>query len=113
MGKGFDTFMENQYWREIYENAPSKELKEYYRIRFEISRFVFGEEYRDEEAEARLEELLLSKTDIENIQRFSGSGMAKQYYEKFIQRLTGEYDGYHFPAAAFQVEDWNPWYQAD
>ena len=29
MGKGFETFMENPYWRGVYESAPTEELKEY------------------------------------------------------------------------------------
>ena len=112
MGKGFDTFMQNPYWRRIYEEAPSEELKEYYRIRFDLSPFVMGDEYRDEDAEKRLEELPLSKSDIEYIRRFAGSGRARRYYEQFIRRLSGEYEGWCFPAAAFQAEIWNPWYDA-
>ena len=113
MGKGFDTFMANPYWRRVYEEAPSEELKEYYRLRFDISRFVMGEDHRDAEAEDRLEKLPLAKSDIEYIQKHAGSGMAKSYYEKFIRKLTGEYEGWCFPAAAFQVEDWNPWYNEE
>ena len=113
MGKGFDTFMENPYWREVYESAPSERLKEYYRLRFDLSPFVMGEDYQDPEASQKLEELLLSRKDIQYIEKYAGSGMARAYYEKFIQRLTGEFEGYSFPAAAFQVEIWNPWYQAD
>ena len=88
MGKGFDTFMANPYWRRVYEEAPSEELKEYYRLRFDISRFVMGEDHRDAEAEDRLEKLPLAKSDIEYIQKHAGSGMAKSYYEKFIRKLT-------------------------
>lgn len=84
MGKGFDTFMANPYWRKIYE-----------------------------EAEERLAALPLSKSDIQYIQRFAGSGMARSFYERFIQRLTGEHEGRCFPAAAFQAEEWNPWYNAE
>ena len=113
MGKGFDTFMENPYWQEVYTRAGSRELKEYYRLRFDKSRFVLGAEYCDKEADARLNELLLSKSDIQYIQRYAGSGMAWSYYERFIRRLCGEYEGYRFPAAAFQVEEWNPWYDAN
>ena len=113
MGKGFDTFMENPYWRKMYEEAPSEELKEYYRIRFDNSGFVTGKENPDEEAEKRLEELPLSKQDIEYLKQYAGSGMARAYYRKHIERLSGEYEGWCFPAAAFQVEEWNPWYGAD
>ena len=113
MGKGFEVFMANPYWREVYESAPSKELKEFYRLRFEISPFVMGENYRDPTASQRLEELTLSKKDIQHIQKYTGTGMAKAYYQKFINRLTGEYEGYCFPAASFEVEIWNPWYNAE
>ena len=37
MGKGFDTFMANPYWKRIYEEAPSEALKEYLRQSFEYS----------------------------------------------------------------------------
>ena len=112
MGKGFDTFMENPYWRKIYEEAPSEGLKEYYRIRFDNSGFVAGKEDPDEDAEKRLSELILYKSDIQYIRRYAGSGMAKHYYEGAIRKLTGEYEGYGFPASRFLVEDWNPWYEA-
>ena len=111
MGKGFDTFMENTYWRTIYEEAPTERLKEYYRLRFDISPFVMGEYYRDGKTEKRLKELSLSRDEIAYIQKFAGSGQAGYYYQHFIDRLSGEYEGYGFPAAAFQVEEWNPWYR--
>jgi hypothetical protein len=113
MGKGFETFVANPYWRGVYESAPTEELKEYYRIRFDLSSFVMGENYHDPEAEQRLEKLLLTKEDIQYIQKYAGCGRAKAYYQKFIQRLSGEYEGWSFPAAAFQVELWNPWFNAD
>lgn len=113
MGKGFDTFMENPYWRRICEEAPTEKLKEYYRLRFDISPFVMGADYHDGEAEKRLQELLLSGDEIAYIQKFAGSGQAGYYYQQFIDRLSGEYEGYCFPAAAFQVEEWNPWYRPE
>lgn len=112
-GKGFSTFMKNPYWKNVYENAPSEELKEYYRIRFEISPFVMGDDYHDAEKEKRLKELSLSKEDIQYIQKYAGSGQARSYYEKAIQRLSGEYEGFGLPAEVFQVEIWNPWYEAE
>ncbi len=33
----FDLFMNNPYWRGVYEDAPSDTLKEYYRRSFEES----------------------------------------------------------------------------
>lgn len=112
MGKGFDTFMENPYWREVYEGAPSEELKEYYRIRFDASGFVSGGSKLTKESKSRLEKLPLSKRDIEYLRDHAGSGMARAYYGRFIKRLTGEYEGWCFPAEAFQVEEWNPWYDS-
>ena len=113
MGKGFNTFMANPYWKRIYEEAPSAELKEYYRIRFDISPFVMGEKYRDRKAEARLKELPLTKEDIGYIRKNTGNNMAKQFYAKMMQKLTGEYEGWCLPAIAFQVEIWNPWYDPE
>ncbi len=110
MGKGFDTFMENPYWRKIYEDAPSDKLKEYYRIRYDASGFVNGEPI---DVDEKLERILLSKEEIQYIQKFAGNGQARHYFQTFIDKLSGEYEGYYFPAAAFQVEDWNPWYNAD
>ena len=110
MGKGFDTFMENPFWREIYESAPSEELKEYYILRFDLSPFVMGEKYRNSAISKKLKELLLSKEDIQYIQKYSGNGMAKAYYKQYIEKLSGEYEGCRISAAALQAEIWNPWY---
>ena len=111
MGKGFDEFVKNPYWKKIYENAPSKELKEYYKIRFDMSPFVVGEEFKDDAAEKRLKKILLNKEDIQYIRDNAGSGQAKHYYDGAIKKLSGEYEGYSLPAEAFQVEVWNPWYR--
>ena len=35
------------------------------------------------------------------IQKFAGSCQARHFYQSFIDRLSGEYEGYCFPAAAF------------
>ena len=113
MGKGFDVFMENPYWRKVYEEAPNERLRDYYRIRFDMSTFVMGPEYRDEEAERKLKELILYKSDIQYIKRFAGSGIAWHYYQRAIQKLEGEAEGCGLPASAFCGEIWNPWYDAD
>ena len=107
MGKGFDTFMENPYWRNVYEDAPGEKLREYYKIRFDASGFVNGERI---EVNEQLERILLSKNEIQYIQQYAGSGQARHYYQRFIDRLSGKYEGCRFPAVAFQVEEWNPWY---
>ena len=111
MGKGFDTFMENPYWRKQYEDAPSENLKEYYRIMFDTSGFVSGEDKHLEKWEKRLEELPLSVTDIEYLQKHAGMGMARAHYQKYIDKLNELGNKYSVPAAAFQAELRNPYYQ--
>ena len=37
---GFDAFMDNPYWKRIYEEAPSDELRAYYKIMFNTSTFL-------------------------------------------------------------------------
>ena len=64
MGKGFDTFMENPYWRKIYEDAPSEKLREYYKIRYDSSGFVEGKPI---DVDEQLERILLSKEEIQKL----------------------------------------------
>lgn len=52
MGKGFDTFMENEYWKGVYDSSPSEDLKEYYRIMFDESPFLKESDGEDIEQEA-------------------------------------------------------------
>lgn len=111
--KGFSEFMKNPYWKRMYENAPSEELKEFYRIQFETSPFVMGDDYHDAEAEKKMKSLLLSKEDIQYMQKYAGSGQARAYYGAAIKALSGEYEGYKLPAEKFEVEIWNPWYMTD
>ena len=112
MGKGFDTFMENPFWRKLYDEAPSEELKEYFRVVFDASGFIGGNEHKNGKTKSILEKLPLSKEDIEYLRDHAGSGQARAYYQKFIDRLSGQYKGWCFPAAAFRVEDRNPYYRA-
>ncbi len=110
MGKGFDTFMDNPYWKRIYDEAPTERLKDYYRIRYDASDFVNDEPV---DVDEELERIPLSKEEIQYIQRFAGNGQARHYYQRFIDKLSGEYEGYCFPAAPFQVELWNPYYDEE
>ena len=53
MKNGFDTFMENPYWKKYYENAPSDALKEYIRFEFENNPYVSekrADNYEEEKA---------------------------------------------------------------
>ena len=111
MGKGFDTFMENPYWRRVYEEAPGEYLKEYYRIMFDNSPFVMGSSYRDEKAEEQLDDLWISKDELEYLLKHAGMAQAKIFYKKCIDTLkaAGKEDLY-VSAKCLRVEIRNPWY---
>ena len=112
MGKGFDTFMENPYWRKIYEEAPSEYLKQYYRIMFDTSPFVLGDDYIDEEAEARLNELWISKEELEYLKEYSGITQAKVFYQRCIDKLDeADEEDLCVSAACLKGEIRNPWYK--
>lgn len=36
MGKGLEVFLENDYWKKYYENAPTERLKAYIELQFEM-----------------------------------------------------------------------------
>ena len=111
MGKGFETFMENPYWSKIYEEAPGENLREYYRIMFDISPFVMGSNHRDEKAEARLGELWISVDELEYLHKHAGTGPAKIFYKKCIDTLkASDEEGLCVSAACLRGEIRNPWY---
>ncbi len=111
MGKGFDTFMGNPYWRRIYEEAPGENLKEYYRIMFDISPFVMGSSYRGEKAEICLDELWISQEELEYLLKHATLAQAKAFYRKCINTLkeAGE-EGLCVSARCLMGEIRNPWY---
>lgn len=111
MGKGFDTFMDNPYWKEIYENAPSDNLKKYFQIRFDHSGFVKDADGHGESEEEKLTEIPLAKADIQYILNFTRNGNARQFYRMFLDKLSGKYEGYSIRASVFQIEEWNPNYR--
>ena len=112
MGKGFDTFMENPYWRKIYDEAPSEYLKEYYRIMFDTSPFVMGDDYIDEEAEAKLEDLWISKEELEYLKEHAGIAQAKIYYQKCIDKLNeADEEDLYILATCLKCEIRNPWHK--
>ncbi len=77
MGVGFDTCMKNSFWKGIYDNAPSDEAKEYYRILFDTCSFAAEEEQDEAAAEERLKELMLTREDAEYILRKAGTVQGK------------------------------------
>ena len=108
MGKGFDTFMDNPYWKRIYDEAPSDELREYYRIMFDHSSFVNGATPLDEAALKRLDEIILLKEDIEYLKLYAGIAQAEGYYQKALDHLADKDDGVGFRASVFRGEIRNP-----
>ena len=84
MGKGFDTFMENPYYRELYENAPSQELKRYYELTWDRSPFVMGADYEGKKEAEELKKLRLSKKDVEYLAKYAVGGAQKAVYKKWL-----------------------------
>ena len=112
MGKGFDTFMENEYWCGLYQAAPSDALREYFRIMFDTSPFVTESEMDSDSLKA-LENIDLNKEDIAYLQSITGSAQGRAYYQQYLDHLTGENADGVFPASAFRAELRNPWYKPD
>lgn len=112
MGKGFDTFMANPYWRKIYEQAPGEHLKEYYRIMFDTSPFVTGDGDPDEAAGARLKELWINAEELAYLRDHAGMPQAKAFYQRCIDTLAAaEEEGLCVAASCLKGEIRNPWYQ--
>ena len=109
MGVGFETFMNNPYWRDIYENAPSDNLKEHYRLMFDHNSFVSEGEMSEGIKEA-LRNLSLSLEDIVYLLEHAGVNVAKVYYSNIIKRLEQEPEGTCVAAITCCGEIRNPWY---
>ena len=106
----FDFFMENPYWKSIYENAPSYECREYYRLMFEYFSF-----YKDEEdkegirgADERLKELMLTREDAEYIKDHAGGNIAWHQYGITIRWLFDDEKADTASASMFKGEIRNP-----
>ena len=111
MGRGFDTFMENPYWRRIYEEAPGENLKEYYRIMFDISPFVIEDNSNDKTAETQLDDLWISRDELEYLLKHANTAQAKLFYKKCIETLNeADEEGLCVSAACLRGEIRNPWY---
>ena len=110
--KIFDYFMEKPYWKSLYENAPSKECREYYRIMFES--FSFNTDEKDEEgikgADERLKELMLTREDAEYIMDHAGGSIARHQYGITIRWLFDDEKADTVSASMFKGEIRNPDY---
>ena len=110
MGKGFDAFMANPYWRGIYENAPSDYVREYYQIMFDTSSFVLGSEGTDGKGVERMQELLLDQADIQYLLEHTSMAQAKMHYQKCLDVLAKSEKGTCIYAYVLTGEIRNPWY---
>lgn len=108
----FERFMDNPYWKCVYDNAPSDECREYYRIMFEY--FSFESDENDVEginnADDRLKELMLTKEDAEYIRERAGNPIAKHHYREIITWLFEGEGTDTVPAAMFKGEIRNSGY---
>ena len=109
MGKGFDTFMENPYWRGIFDNAPSQGLRDYYRIMFDASPFV---EHDDADAvdTSTLEDIMLDRRDVEYLMEHAGMPQARGFYARCIRAIDEGGEGTCVFASSCRGEVRNPWY---
>ena len=108
----FDCFMENPYWKSVYENAPSNECREYYRIMFEY--FSLDSDEEDEEgikiADKKLMELMLTREDAKYISDHAGSSIAHHQYGITIRWLFDDEKSDTVSASMFKGEIRNPDY---
>lgn len=82
MGKGFDTFMKNPYYRKMYEDAPTDKLKRMFRDEWDNSPFVTGDESDMDEPSGKGEKL--TKEEVEYLAKFAVGGMEKAMYKKWL-----------------------------
>lgn len=87
MAKGFDLFMQNPYYREQYENAPSKELKRYLELEWDSSPFVVGEDYDSSKEDEEMRNLQLQKSDVEYLAKYAVGGAEKAYFKKWLKKF--------------------------
>ena len=108
--KAFDYFMENPYWKTLYEKAPSDECREYYRIMFEYFSFETDEEDEEgiKDANERLKELMLTREDAEYIKERTENPMAKHHYREIIGWLYVREKADTVSASLFKGEIRNP-----
>jgi hypothetical protein len=110
--KIFDYFMENPYWKSVYENAPSDECREYYKIMFEYFSFETDEEdvAGIKGADERLMELMLTREDAEYIEDHAGGSIARHQYGITIRWLFDDEKADTASASMFKGEIRNPDY---
>ena len=93
MVAGFDLFMHNPWWRKLYEEAPSDELREHLRRSFEYS---FAMICVEEDAAERTEDespVYLSKGDYLYLYDHAEGGCYRAFLRNQIERFDKEEKG--------------------
>jgi len=83
MHKGFELFMQNPYWKEYYDNAPSEKLKKFIAFGFDNNEDYTG----SLNAEHKKMESELSIEDFKYLIQHAGIVQAKIYYHGKIKEL--------------------------
>ena len=88
MGKGFDRFMQNPYYKEQYDGAPSEELKKYYRLTWDASPFVEDSDVDHEKVSEELKKIRLKKSDVEYLAKYAVGGAEKAMLKRWLSQLS-------------------------
>lgn len=86
MGKGFDLFMRNPYYRQMYENAPTERLKQCLKREWDESPFVTGDVSALEAVEPTTS-TKLDKNEVEYLAKFAVGGAEKAFYKKWLSQF--------------------------
>ena len=81
--RGFDVFMQNAYWKDFYEGAPSDALKAYIKDDFNNNPFVCSNPRPD----PALKEAL-TKDDVQYLLDNAEGSREKAYYKSWLDALS-------------------------
>lgn len=85
MGKGFEEFMKNPFYREQYEKAPTKNLRRYYELSWDSSPFVMGDDYDASKENAELKKITFTKEEVEYLAKYAVGGQQKAFFKKWVE----------------------------
>ena len=89
MKKAISEFGKNVFWREYYDNAPSKECKKYIAFKWCFSLFYINEDEREAFVRDRNElEKTLGYLDWEWLYKHCGNNPNKSKYRKKMKELS-------------------------
>lgn len=88
--KAVSSFIENPYWKEYLESAPSEQCKEYIMLEFYYSDLAFEENDYKEEASQAMEQLKsgFSVRDWEHLMKYAGNTPFKAECKEKIEKLN-------------------------